>query len=85
MGLFQWLTFILPIITGVASWFAGRRVRNNSTLDKLQTTIDMLVCKNTELYNKVVDLNAENAALKKGQEEMKLELQDLRKKIMKDA
>lgn len=85
MGLFQWLTLILPIITGVASWFAGRRVRNNSTLDKLQTTIDMLVCKNTELYNKVVDLNAENAALKKGQEEMKLELQALRKKIMKDA
>ncbi|MDD3405926.1 MAG: hypothetical protein PHH23_06645 [Paludibacteraceae bacterium] len=85
MGLFQWLTFILPIITGVASWFAGRRVRNNSTLDKLQTTIDMLVCKNTELYNKVVDLNAENAALKKGQEEMKLELQALRKKIMKGA
>ncbi len=85
MGLFQWLTLILPIITGVASWFAGRRVRNNSTLDKLQTTIDMLVCKNAELYNKVVDLNAENAALKKGQEEMKLELQALRKKIMKDA
>ena len=65
-------------ISSVITWFAARRSRNNSTLKDLQATIDMLVDKNTELYNKIVEQAAEMA-------EMKVELIALRKQIKPTA
>ena len=76
--------FLSAPITGVVSWFAAKRVRNNETLNKLQETIDMLVTKNSDLINQVTELRSENsqlktelvavrnenAELKKGQEEL---------------
>ena len=74
---YTWVSLLLVPITGVVSWFAGRRARNNDTMQKMQDTINMLAGKNDELYNKIVELNEqltevrrENAELKAGQERM---------------
>ena len=74
MDLFNWISLGIAPISSVITWFAARRSRNNSTLKDLQTTIDMLVDKNTELYNKIVEQAAEMS-------EMKVELIALRKQI----
>ena len=77
--------YILTPISGVVSWFAAKRVRNNETLNKLQETIDSLVDKNCKLISDMTELRAENsqlknelmavrnanAELKRGQEELK--------------
>ena len=74
MDLLNWISLGIAPISSVITWFAARRSRNNSTLKDLQATIDMLVDKNTELYNKIVEQAAEMA-------EMKVELIALRKQI----
>ena len=78
MDLFNWISLGIAPISSVITWFAARRSRNNSTLKDLQATIDMLVDKNTELYNKIVQQAAEMA-------EMKVELIALRKQIKPTA
>lgn len=84
--------YLLTPISGVVSWFAAKRVRNNETLNKLQETIDMLVTKNSDLINQVTELRSENsqlktelvavrnenAELKKGQEELKQQLSSIK-------
>ena len=86
-----WVTvmgYLLTPIAGVVSWIAARRARNNSTLRDLQSTIDMLVEKNKELYQTITELNAEvmslrseNAELKQGQADMLTELGQLRDRL----
>ena len=78
MDLFNWISLGIAPISSAITWFAARRSRNNSTLKDLQATIDMLVDKNTELYNKIVEQAAEMA-------EMKVELIALRKQIKPTA
>ena len=78
MDLFNWISLGIATISSVITWFAARRSRNNSPLKDLQATIDMLVDKNTELYNKIVEQAAEMA-------EMKVELIALRKQIKPTA
>ena len=74
MDLFNWISLGIAPVSSAITWFAARRVRNNSTLQSLQNTIDMLIDKNTELYNKIVQQATEMA-------EMKVELIALRKQI----
>lgn len=74
MDLFNWISLGIAPVSSIITWFAARRVRNNSTLQSLQNTIDMLIDKNTELYNKIVEQATEMA-------EMKMELIALRKQI----
>ena len=64
MDLFNWISLGIAPISSVITWFAARRSRNNSTLKDLQATIDMLVDKNTELYNKILEQAAEMAEMK---------------------
>ena len=67
----QWSNLLLTPISGIVGWFAGRRIRNNNTLNEMQKTIDLLVKKNKELVDEVIrvrmsvaKLEAENAELK---------------------
>lgn len=64
MTTYEWITTFLVPVTGVISWLAGRRVRRNETIRALQTTIDMLVQKNQELYDEIMRLRQENDALR---------------------
>ena len=64
MTTYEWITTFLVPVTGVISWLAGRRVRRNETIRALQTTIDMLVQKNQELYDEIMRLRQENDTLR---------------------
>lgn len=71
---YAWISLFLVPITGIVSWFVSRKVRNNSTLQQLQSTIDMLVQKNGELYAQLVAVRNENAELKQGQDKLSAQL-----------
>ena len=86
MTTYEWITTFLVPVTGIVSWLAGRRVRRNETIKALQTTIDMLVQKNQELYDEIMRLRQENdnlrdQGIKRDNEiaELKLELEKLKK------
>ena len=79
--IYKWLTFTLPIIASVVSWFVSRRVRNNNTLQQLQSSIDLLAKKNSELYTLVVNQNTQIVKLKKENEELKLQVEESIKRI----
>jgi len=82
------LPYIVSIATFVAGLFTGRRKRRNDCLQELQTSIDLLTGKNTDLIKKIVDVNAEvimlrneNAELKVGQERLLKENAQLREEL----
>ena len=86
--IYKWLTFTLPVITSVVSWILGRRPRNNNTLQELQSSIDMLVLKNSELYQRVIEQNGrivelqrENYILKQRVEQNNLTISALKAEI----
>lgn len=64
MTTYEWITTFLLPVTGIVSWIAGSRMRRNDTVKALQTTIDMLVQKNNELYNEIMRLREENDNLR---------------------
>ena len=64
MTTYEWITTMLVPITGIISWMAGSRMRRNETIKALQTTIDLLVDKNRELYDEILRLRKENDTLK---------------------
>ena len=64
MTTYEWITTFLVPITGVVSWLAGARMRRNESIKALQTTIDMLVEKNKELYDEIMRLRKENDILR---------------------
>lgn len=64
MTTYEWITTFLVPITGVVSWLAGARMRRNESIKALQTTIDMLVEKNKELYDEIMRLRKVNDNLR---------------------
>lgn len=64
MTTYEWITTFMVPVTGVISWLAGARMRRNENLRTLQTTIDLLVEKNKELYEEILRLRQENDTLR---------------------
>lgn len=64
MTTYEWITTFMVPVTGVISWLAGARMRRNENLKSLQTTIDLLVEKNKELYEEILRLRQENDTLR---------------------
>ena len=64
MTTYEWITTFLGPVCGLFGWLAGRRIRRNETIKALQTTIDMLVEKNKELYDEIMRLRKENDNLR---------------------
>ncbi len=64
MTTYEWITTFLVPVTGIVSWLAGARMRRNENLKTLQTTIEMLVEKNKELYDEIMRLRKENDNLR---------------------
>ena len=79
--IYQWLTFLLPPITGLLTWFTSRYVRRTTTLETMQKSIDMIIQKNKELYEEITTLRTENAELKVGQQRISSENEGLRKQL----
>lgn len=70
-------------LSALLGWFFGRRKQKNDFLTELQHSIDMLVAKNKELYEEVVELRAENVELKTNQKEMIDIISNLQEAILK--
>lgn len=64
MTTYEWITTFLVPVTGIVSWLAGSRMRKNGAISAMQTTIDMLVEQNADLYKKVLELRKENDNLR---------------------
>lgn len=64
MTTYEWITTFLVPVTGIVSWLAGARMRKNGAISAMQTTIDMLVEQNADLYKKVLELRKENDNLR---------------------
>lgn len=54
---YNWVTLLLTPVTAIIGWFAGRRMRNNDAIQKMQETINLLASKNSELYAKIEEQN----------------------------
>ena len=70
-------------VTGVISWLAGARMRRNENLKSLQTTIDLLVEKNKELYEEILRLRQENDTLRDEGVKRDNEINELKRQIEK--
>ncbi len=86
---------LVPIVTAVVGWLAGKRKRRNDALKSMQDSIDILSLENkrliedlTTVNREVVALRRENGELKtsvdqlcKENAQLKTEVQDLRKQL----
>ena len=73
------INVIIPVITGIAGWFAARRKKNNDFLHDLQQSVNMLTDRNRELLNELIELRKQNARLLGNQEEMHVKIEKLQK------
>lgn len=83
--LIQWAGYLLTPITGIVSWVAASRQREKTILDgmnesigQMQETINMLVEKNKEQLNEIIELRAENASLRHDVAELKEQLEKMK-------
>lgn len=81
MTTYEWITTFLVPVTGIVSWLAGSRMRKNSTINAMQTTIDMLVEQNADLYKKILDLRQENTDLRVSINAGNIEIERLKTEI----
>lgn len=81
MTTYEWITTFLVPVTGIVSWIAGSRMRKNSAINAMQTTIDMLVEQNADLYKKMVELRRENSDLRVSINTSSVEIERLKAEI----
>ena len=70
---------LLPVLTALAGYFAGKRKRDNDFLKDLQGSINALSKDNAELIKKTIELNKEIVALRKENGELRENVEALRK------
>lgn len=78
-NVFMWTTLLLTPISAIIGWIAGKRRRNNETLEMLQKTVDMLVKKNSELYAKITEQNKMICNLNEQNSELNTQLVEVRR------
>lgn len=71
--------YIFSAITGITGWLVGRRKQQNDFLSDLQGSINMLTEENAKLLRELIAVRKENAALMSNQEQMKIEIEGVRK------
>lgn len=78
----EWTTVIgcvFSAITAVAGWLVGRRKQQNDFLSDLQGSINLLAEENAKLLKELIAVRKENATLMNNQEQMKIEIEGVRK------
>lgn len=83
MTTYEWITTFLVPVTGIVSWLAGSRMRKNSAITAMQTTIDMLAEQNLDLYKQMLELRDENTQLKVEGAKRDNEINELKRQIEK--
>ena len=81
MSTFEWISMLLAPVTGVASWLAATRLRQNRTIREMQQTIFNLVEENKRVYAELTEARKEIVALSAQVAQLTLENAELKQLI----
>ena len=81
MNAIEWISLLLAPITGVASWLAATRLRQNRTIREMQQTIFNLVEENKRVYAELTEARKEIVGLSAQVAQLTLENAELKQLI----
>ena len=81
MTTFEWISMLLAPVTGVASWLAATRLRQNRTIREMQQTIFNLVEENQRVYAELTEARKEIVGLSAQVAQLTLENAELKQLI----
>ena len=81
MSTFDWISMLLAPVTGVASWLAATRLRQNRTIREMQQTIFNLVEENKRVYAELTEARKEIVGLSAQVAQLTLENAELKQLI----
>lgn len=81
MTTYEWVTTLLAPITGVASWLAATRLRQNKTIREMQLTIYNLVEENKRVYSELTEARREIVGLSAQVAQLTVENAELKQMI----
>ena len=59
MNAYEWITTLAVPVTGIASWLAATRLRQNKTICEMQETVFKLVEENKRVYAELTEARKE--------------------------
>ena len=81
MNAIEWTSLLLAPITGIASWLAATRLRQNRTIREMQQTIFNLVEENKRVYAELTEARRAIVGLSAQVEQLNLENAELKQLI----
>lgn len=81
MNTLEWISVLLAPVTGVVSWLAATRLRQNRTIQEMQKTILNLVEENKRVYNELTEARREIVRLSSQVAQLTLENAELKELI----
>lgn len=80
-SIYQWATFLLAPATAIVTWLAARKKRKNDNILELQETINILIHKNQELFEKILEQSEIIMQLKNSNAELNVRIHELEMQI----
>ena len=81
MTIYEWITTLAVPVSGIVSWLAATRLRQNKTIRELQQTIFELVEENKRVYAELTDARQEIVNLSAQVARLTLENAELKRMI----
>lgn len=81
MTIYEWISLLLAPLTGIASWLAATRLRQNRTIREMQQTIYNLVEENKRVYTELTEARRAIVGLSAQIEQLNLENAELKQLI----
>ena len=81
MTIYEWITTLAVPVSGIVSWLAATRLRQNKTIREMQQTIFELVEENKRVYNELTDARQEIVNLSAQVARLTLENAELKRMI----
>ncbi|MBO7082378.1 MAG: hypothetical protein J6W30_00850 [Bacteroidales bacterium] len=81
MNTLEWISVLLAPVTGVVSWLAATRLRQNRTIQEMQKTILNLVEENKRVYSELTEARREIVSLSAQVAQLTLENAELKELI----
>ena len=81
MNRLEWISLLLAPVTGVVSWLAATRLRQNRTIQEMQKTILNLVEENKRVYSELTEARREIVGLSAQVAQLTLENAELKELI----
>ena len=78
MNKLEWISLLLAPVTGVVSWLAATRLRQNKTIQEMQKTILNLVEENKRVYSELTEARREIVGLSAQVAQLTLENAELK-------